>query len=399
MKDLNESKHKHLTKDDRQEIQNLLDRGFTFKAIAKVIGKDQTTISKEVKKHMVVHPYSVSMSTGEIKVCSSLLKAPFVCNPCRKRNGYCGFPKRFYKSDAANKDYRALLSEARTGIPLNKQKFYDISEIITKGIEKGQRIYHIIKTNDLDISSSTVYRHINRGYLPVLPIDLPRAVKFKPRKTGHTTTVPRAAKLGRSYDNFLAYIHENDIYHWVEMDTLIGRVGGKVIMTFHFTSCNFMFALLLDNKTASEASSKIRTLKKQLLDLGFPFGSIFPLLLTDNGGEFSNVDVFENNLLDEKESLLFFCNPSHPYEKPNVEKNHTLFRDIVPKGSSFDNFSQDSINLIFSHVNSIKRKVLNGKSTFEIFSFMYGSFLANSLGIYEIPAVQVLQSPKLLKLL
>ncbi|MDR0853499.1 MAG: helix-turn-helix domain-containing protein, partial [Clostridiales Family XIII bacterium] len=47
-------KNKHLTGDDRQEIQDCLDHGMTFKAIAKRISKDQTTVSKEVKKHLVV---------------------------------------------------------------------------------------------------------------------------------------------------------------------------------------------------------------------------------------------------------------------------------------------------------------------------------------------------------
>jgi hypothetical protein len=50
----------------------------------------------------------------------------------------------------------------------------------------------------------------------------------------------------------------------VEMDTVIGRIGGKVIMTFDFTFCNFMFGLLLDDKTAAEAANKIRALKKRL---------------------------------------------------------------------------------------------------------------------------------------
>ncbi|MDR0817554.1 MAG: helix-turn-helix domain-containing protein, partial [Clostridiales Family XIII bacterium] len=44
-------KNKHLTDDDRQEIQDCLNHGMTFKAIGRRIGKDQTTISKEVKKH------------------------------------------------------------------------------------------------------------------------------------------------------------------------------------------------------------------------------------------------------------------------------------------------------------------------------------------------------------
>ena len=54
-------------------------------------------------------------------------------------------------------------------------------------------------------------------------------------------------------------------------------------------------------------------------------------------------------LKGEKEACLFFCDPMQSCQKAQIEKNHTLFRDIVPKGSSFDHFTQDTVNLIFSH--------------------------------------------------
>lgn len=76
------------------------------------------------------------------------------------------------------------------------------------------------------------------------------------------------------------------------MDTVLGTVGGKLIMTFIFTGSDFMFGLLLDNKTAAEASTKIKVLKAKLLSAVFCFGNIFPVLLTDNGGEFSCVSSF-----------------------------------------------------------------------------------------------------------
>ncbi|MCQ8264294.1 hypothetical protein NF417_12955, partial [Streptococcus suis] len=43
------------------------------------------------------------------------------------------------------------------------------------------------------------------------------------------------------------------------------------------------------------------------------------------------------------------------FRKRRIEKNHTLIRDILPKGSSFDNLTQEDINLVCSHVNSVKR--------------------------------------------
>ena len=108
------------------------------------------------------------------------------------------------------------------------------------------------------------------------------------------------------------------------------------------TNSDFMIGLLLDNKTATEAASKLSELKSRLKASEFSFGEIAPIILTDNGGEFSNISAFENDESGKLESHMFFCEPNASYEKPHIEKNHTLFRDIVPSGSSFDRFTQES---------------------------------------------------------
>lgn len=404
MSDSKSAKNKHMNLDDRLEIQGCLDRGMAFKAIARRIGKDPTTVSKEVKKHFTVKPAAVRKpahdgALTESKPCPLLLKAPFVCNPCKKRYSACAYQKQLYSAKTAQSEYTSLLSESREGIPLNQEKFYEVDEIITKYIKKGQHLYHIMQTHDLGVSKSTVYRHLQRGYLSISKMDLPRVVKFKARKARSADYIPKAAKIGRTYDDFLAYKDEHDISSWVEMDTVIGRIGGKAIMTFDFTLCNFMFGLLIDDKTSAEAASKIRYLKEKMRDNDIRFGDVCPLLVTDNGGEFANISAFTDDADGEVETDLFFCDPYRSSQKPYVEKNHTMFRDIVPKGSSFDNFTQKTVDLIFSHVNGVKRKILYSKSPYEMFTFTFGENIASLFGITPVPPGDVVQSPKLLKLL
>ncbi|NLX93091.1 MAG: IS30 family transposase [Clostridiales bacterium] len=398
---MEQKKNKHLTLEDRNEIQQCLDHGMTFKAIAGRIGKDQTTVSKEVKKHLnftaskVVHR---DRNGNELPspVCPKLLKTPFVCNPCEKKRYSCPFQKQKYIAKLAQQEYETLLVDAREGIALNKEEFYVADQVIANGIQQGQHLYHILQSNHLQMSKSAVYRNLQKGYLSVSAIDFPRVVKFKPRRQKAMEYVPKTAKIGRTYADFLAFTEKNGIPSWVEMDTVIGRIGGKVILTLHFTFCNFMVGILLDNKTAAEAATKFQKLKAAFSSNKVRFARVFPLILTDNGGEFSNISAFECNLDGVKETDLFFCDPMQSCQKPRVEKNHTLFRDIVPKGKSFDGFTQEKVNMIFSHVNSVKRKVLNGKTPYEIFSFTYGSDIAEIFGIKPIPADKVIQSPMLL---
>ena len=384
------TKHKHLTLSDRNDIQLGLERGETFKAIGQLILKDPTTVSKEVKRNKQIRD-----STSNNLPCPLLDKAPFVCNGCPKRRQNCGFKKIFYLAKQAQKQYEQTLVEAREGTPLNSQTFWDIDKVISDRVKKGQHIYHILKTHNLDVSSSTVYRHIRKGYLSIAPIDLARAVKFKERRKSNLPSIPKEAKKGRSYEDFQNYLSLNQLNYWLEMDTVMGRIGCKVLLTFNLSFCNFIFARLLDNKTALEVTKHLYDIKNTLHQADKDFCQLFPVILTDNGGEFARVDDIEMDVRGE--SKLFFCDPNRSDQKGRIEKNHTLIRDILPKGTSFDNLTQEEINLICSHVNSVKRAALNGKSAYELFTFTYGEEISKLLGISKIPAEDVCQSSKLLQ--
>ena len=384
------TKHKHLTLSDRNDIQLGLERGETFKAIAQLILKDPTTVSKEVKRNKQIRD-----STSNNLPCPLLDKPPFVCNGCSKRRQNCGYQKIFYLAKQAQKQYEQTLVEAREGTPLNSQTFWDMDKIISEGVKKGQHIYHILKTHNLDVSSSTVYRHIRKGYLSIAPIDLTRAVKFKERRTSNLPSIPKEAKKGRSYEDFQNYLALNQLNSWLEMDTVMGRTGGKVLLTFNLSFCNFIFARLLENKTALEVTKHLYDIKNTLHEADKDFFQLFPVILTDNGGEFASVKDIEMDIRGEIK--LFFCDPNRSDQKGRIEKNHTLIRDILPKGTSFDNLTQEDINLVCSHVNSVKRAALNGKSAYELFAFTYGEEIPKLLGISKIPAEDVCQSSKLLQ--
>lgn len=384
----------HLTEENRTEIQNGLNMGMTFKSIARRIGADPTTISKEVKRHQVTR--EARSEQGKASQCPQLLKAPFVCNGCRKSNR-CQMERRFYVARTAHAEYRDMLVDSRTGIVLNKEAFYEDDRALSQAIRNGQHVYHAVTSLNLHMSIPSVYRYIKKGYMSCSSMDLPRAVKFKPRYIKREPKLPKRDRELRSFMKFQEFCAENEISCWVEMDTVIGRPGGKVIMTFLFTVCNFMFGILLDDKTADSVSRAVEQLKDKLGRAGFSFGDYFPLILTDNGPEFNHISTIERSLDGLHESNLFFCEPYHSSEKPRVEKNHTLLRDILPQGTSFDDLSQVQINLVFSHVNAVARKGLHGKSAYDVFTSLFSVDFAEVLGISFVSPADVVQSPNLLK--
>lgn len=116
------TKNKHMSLQDRIEIQECLSKGMTFKTIANRIGKNQTTISREVKLHLQVNRNSFVRTDD---VCPKLLKAPFVCNGCSKRSrSNCPYTRQVYSAKYAQKQYEETLVEARSGIALGKEEFY-----------------------------------------------------------------------------------------------------------------------------------------------------------------------------------------------------------------------------------------------------------------------------------
>ena len=395
-------RYKHLTQDDRNILEIMLQNAATFQTIAAALGKDACTISREVRKHrtLVANRFTNYDEQNNVinESCPKLEKPPYVCNACKKRHS-CRLKRYLYVSRKAHEQYRNMLRDSREGIPLNKAEFYDMDAKLSAAIRSGQHMYQALQSTGVEIAVSTAYKYADKGYFSFTSLDLHRKVKFKSRKKKRMPYVPPAVKKGRTYADFLQYIETHEITNWVEMDTVIGRPGGKVILTLLFTICNFMVGILLDSKSALAVSQEFRHLREKFAAAQTPFDQLFPLILTDNGGEFANIHSIECNAAGTRETHLFFCDAMKSCQKPRVEKNHTLFRDILPKGSSFDALTQDTADIIFSHVNSVKRKQFNGKSPFELFAFAFGQDAPKVLGISFVEPDQVVQSPRLLSLI
>ncbi len=132
---------------------------------------------------------------------------------------------------------------------------------------------------------------------------------------------------------------------------------------------------------------------------GQDFRKLFPVILTDNGSEFSNPKCIENGPDGKgfQRTRIYYCNPSAPYQKAEIEVGHEFIRRILPKGRSFDELTQADVELMMNHINSYRRKKLNGKSPYEAFSFYYGEDLAERLGCHEVAAKDINLTARLLK--
>jgi IS30 family transposase len=304
--------------------------------------------------------------------------------------------KKYYLHKKAHEAYREALVESRSGANLTEDELIYLDNLVSPLVRRGQSVHHIAvhNANQLTVSEKTLYRYVDGGLLKARNIDMPRVVRIKPRKTKPVEhKIDRACRVGRSYAEYLSFT-EHSCVQAVEMDSIIGRVGGKVLLTLLFKTCDFMLAFLRERNTSQ---SVIDVFNDLYVTLGPDvFNSMFPALLGDNGSEFSNPSAIENDPNGLPRTKVFYCDPYSAFQKPNVELSNGFIRRILPKRKSFDHLAQTDINLMMSHINSYSREKLNDRSPLEMFGFLYGGNVLEELGIVNIPPNEIILNPTLL---
>ena len=429
-------KYKHLTSNDRSIIQQGLTERKSFKWIAREINKDPSTISKEVRNHLQfnqtgcygrtfndcffrhsceeqylcgnirchrhckfckTHPCSKRCSEYKQEICNKLSKPPYVCNGCKMRNK-CTLEKRYYTASEAQKEYEKVRSESRQGIQLTELEALRLDTIISPLIKKGQSLHHIFANHadEIMFHKRSLYNYVGMGIFSARNIDMPRVVRMgkrKPKKDRYK--VDRKCREGRTYDDYLRYLADNPGLPVVEMDTVEGRKGGKVLLTLHFVVPQLMLGFLREANTSQSVIDVFNDLYDALKPEAFK--QLFQVILGDNGPEFSNPHAIEHDLEGIPRGCLFYCDPYAPYQKGAIENNHSILRRIIPKGKSLDQFTQEDIATCMNHVNSYTRKNLGDKTPYEIFSALYGENLLKKMNVELIAPDEVTLHPSLLK--
>lgn len=194
----------------------------------------------------------------------------------------------------------------------------------------------------------------------------------------------------------MSFIKLNPNIPITEMDTVYNSHSGTFIQTFIFENTGLMIGMLHSSKTAYSMASSIDYFQNVLED---DFKKIFSLLLTDRGTEFAKPELFEiNRETGELRCNIFYCDPQMPSQKPHVENNHNFIREILPNGIDWHHLTQEKVDLMFSHINSVPRKSLGGKTPYEAFSFFYGENILSKLNIQKIEKDKVTLQPYLLKI-
>ena len=284
---------------------------------------------------------------------------------------------------------------------MSQDEIDNINNVIVPLIkEQGQSVnqLYINHPDILYFSKPEFYRLVNLGVFNLKNIDLRRKVKYKSRKEESPRRTREEAKvrINRTYKDFQNFLEEHKEYDVVEMDTVEGIKGGKVMLTMIFVTYQFMLIFILDSQTKDEVIKKFNYLKETLTEERFE--EIIKIILTDNGKEFFGAEEIEFNLKGTKKiTNLFYCDPMKSNQKAHIEKNHEFIRYILPKGTSFDNLTQEDCNKIMSHINSTPRESLKNKTPYQAIQNILTKKELQKLGVVEINPDEVNLTKKIIK--
>ena len=428
----------HLTQSDREVILEGIVAGMKLKDIAETLGKDPTSVSREVSKYRsyegsgkpsnsynlcthfaqctyknlcsqrcekdrcatcITHVCARYCGDYEQRVCKRVARWPYVCNGCVPAiSRRCRLVKyRYYPSIATAKADKGR-SESRKGISLDSGQMATLNEMLTPLIRNNKMSVEAACqacAGSVNVSAQTIRRYIDAGKTTTIRLDLLNASSRRTRKKA-TAKTSLHKEDGRSYSDFESLDTDVKANAW-EMDTVVGSKRDRArLMTLCHRSSNFLLMFRIEDPASRSVVDILDYLEGVCASADFGFADIFGTILTDNGAEFSDSDGIERSTItDQSRCSLYYCDPYSSWQKPHVEASHTFIRRVLPKGQSFQALTHTQVQWLCSHINSYPRPS-KGCSPIESWARCFIDTVLAELGIVMIEPKHVRLTPKLL---
>lgn len=425
----------HLDYEDRCAIEDMVKEGLSLRAIARRIGVSPSTVAAEIERGKVVKWAKRTMFARsrrcaryegctvaslceecrsqalvckhcrvaecyalcpdfDRKRCPRLEESPHVCNACARRY-VCDGVMEVYDARAAQIKHDSLMRSSHAGVSCGARDLARMVSKVSSLLDRGQSLEAIWASHadEFPVGVRTFYNYMNQGVMGLANIQLPKKVRYRPRKRSGTR-LPKVDVGARTYADWRALTDEERMMG-VQMDTVMGRrQSGKCILTLHFTRLFFQAYVLLERRTQE---CVVGALDRLEAILGERFGDVFPAILADRGSEFLCYEAIERSALGEgRRTRVFYCDPMKPSQKGACERNHEHLRRILPKGTDFSALTEADVALACSHVNSYPRAAQGG-APIDMASLALPEELLEGLGIAKVAPDDVVMRPRLLE--
>lgn len=314
----------HFTLEERICLQNLLSEGKSFRQIARILGRNPSTISREIKRNRTKYPKHKSNNQFNYHY----WRAHILTTCRRKQNRRIALVPNTFKYNYVVEKLNQYWSPEQISMRLRTEYPDQIVGVST--------IYRYIKRKDLE--GITKKTHLRR--------------KGKNRHLVHKNcyVIHPDRRIPEWSDDVKARTRIGD---W-EGDTVFGGVGKGLIVTLVDRKSRFLKAGLLSSRNAEETREVI----EKMLD-----GDIVYSVSLDNGSEFAEFRELEKNI----KAPVYFAEPHKPWQRGTNENTNDVLRFFFPKGFDFRKITQAQLDAIVDLINDRPRKCLNWKSPREIF--------------------------------
>lgn len=303
--------YKQLTEIERYQIQSFLKAGYTKKRIAQEMGRHPSTIGRELNRN------------------SGL---------------------RGYRPQQAQR-----LAEGRKTLHchtlINQSTWQHVEDLLRNEWSPEQISGWLKKGNCQSVSPEWIYHYILHDKKAGGDLHTYLRCQKKRKKRYGSRDTRGQLKNRVSIDERPAIVDERQRVGDWEMDLIIGRLGGSVLMTAVERKTRFTVIALAPDKTAE-------AVKDAILGALAPLAAQIETLTYDNGKEFALHEVIAKQL----QANSYFAHPYHSWERGLNENTNGLIRQYAPKGTSFDDMTPESVQRIMDKLNNRPRKCLDFKT-------------------------------------
>jgi IS30 family transposase len=327
-------KYKHILRDDRYVIEQMLNAKQSEAAIIEVIGCSEKTLKREIERGTWLR---LNSKTWEHESVYSW-----------------DVGQRKHEETAKNKGRYAKINDAP-----ELRKF--IENKIKKEKYSPEAALSAAKSAGftVEISVKTLYNNIDGGEIVVTRKDLLRKEgwkqdKQKPRKASNNLK-------GESIENRPKEADERSEYgHW-EMDLVVSCRGGKgALLTLTERKFRQEIIMRLPDKTQRAVKRALDRLERRY---GADFAETFKTITVDNGSEFLNSASLQKSCKrDEQRFKMYYAHPYSSWERGSNENANGIIRRFFPKGTDFSKVSSAKIKAAEDWMNGYPRRILGGIS-------------------------------------
>jgi IS30 family transposase len=324
-KTTSKQRYNHLTQGDRDRIQALLDACVKPAEIARILGREKSTVGREIQRNKRSRGDIPAVNTSQYQASAADQKA---------------YVRRLYATYQGKKIQEC--AELREYIIRGLKKHWNPDEIAGAMKETGQPFY---------ASKSTIYEWLYSEWGQAYTVHL-ASKQYKPKQR-HPTPARHMIPNRASITSRPAAATDRSEY---------GHYEGDGIVSAKRTGSTAALAVTVERMSRFIAARKVANLRPVVFNdaLKSIQARVVPMLsLTlDNG--------IENRQHAKLGIPTFFCDPYSSWQKGGVENANRMIRRYLPKGTDMATVSPQRLRSIIARINNKPRKILGYKSALQV---------------------------------